>query len=767
MKSPAPRYLSLLTSAITCCVVACSSAETAKPAAKGTDFGQVAAWVTHLLQEQHYSKQDFGDEMSRKALKGYLEYLDYDKMYFLKDEVDTFTSKYADKLDDFVFTMDLTPANEIYATYSKHVQQRYDKIKKLLEGGKLSFDGNGTTPINRKEAPYCTSEEQADELWKARITNEVLAERIRQTLAAEKKKEKAESAKPDEKKAEEKPATADGKAAPKVDTPEEKILKRYKRFLETLNQNDEEDVVNFFLSAIAQAYDPHSEYFSAPEKDTFDIEMNKRLQGIGAVLSMKDGAAEIDRLVGGAPAHKSGQLKVHDRILGVAQGMAGEMEDVEGMKLNKVVEKIRGDEGSTVRLKVVPAADPTTFKEVVLKREKVELKESLAKADLIETKDSKGEPTRIGWITIDSFYADMERHTVSLTKDVKKLLVRLMKENITGLVIDLRGNGGGSLDEAISLTGLFIKKGPVVQAKSWNGSVDPRYSKTPDPIYSGPLCVLTDRTSASASEIFAAALQDYGRAVVVGDKSTFGKGTVQTIVDVGRWVPSKSDAARAGSLKVTIQKFYRIAGGSTQLKGVIPDLVLPSRYDALEIGEESLKGALPYDTIRKLDYDVAEAAPLPANELRAKMDERLKADKEFGYVREDVARLKDQITKNTLSLNETERLKEIHTNKERNKTRSAERKDRIAAESKNGDPYTVYRLTLENVDAEGLTSLEKAKKDDKGAYISGADDEDDATDDKDEFPHDIEPVKEETLNIVKDLIDLNRQARTAKVEEAR
>jgi carboxyl-terminal processing protease len=342
-----------------------------------------------------------------------------------------------------------------------------------------------------------------------------------------------------------------------------------------------------------------------------------------------------------------------------------------------------------------------------------------------------------------------------------------MKENIAGLVIDLRGNGGGSLDEAISLTGLFIKKGPVVQAKSWNGTVDARYSRSPEPLYTGPMVVLTDRTSASASEIFAAALQDYGRAVIVGDKSTFGKGTVQTIVDVGRVMPFKSDAARAGSLKVTIQKFYRIAGGSTQLKGVIPDLILPSRYDALEIGEESLKGALPYDTIRKLDYDLAEVAPLPATELRGKMEERLKSEKEFDYVREDVSRLKDQITKNTLSLNEAERLKEIHTSKERNKARSAERKERIAAESKNGDPYTVYRLTLENADAEGLTTLEKAKSDDKGNYISEADDDDDASDDKDEFPHDIEPVKEETLNIMKDLIGLDRQSRTAKVGEAK
>ncbi len=635
-----------------------------------------------------------------------------------------------------------------------------------METGKFDFSGTGTTQLNRKEAAYPADEAEADALWQARLTNEVLSERLRLTLAEEKKKEKAAEIK-NAPPSESKPTDVTEKKLDKpADTPEQKLLKRYKRVFEAISENDEEDISNFFLSAISQAYDPHSEYMSAPERDSFDIEMNKRLQGIGAVLSMRDGAAEIERLVAGAPAHMSGQVKVHDRIVGVAQGLDGEMEDVEGMKLNKVVEKVRGEEGSTVRLKIVPAADPTITREIVLKRAKVELKESLAKADLIETRDANGQVLRIGWITIDSFYADMERHTVSVTRDVKKLLTRLMKEGISGLVIDLRGNGGGSLDEAISLTGLFIKRGPVVQQKSWNGAVDTRVSKALEPMYDGPLVVATDHTSASASEIFAAALQDYGRAVIVGDKSTFGKGTVQTILDVRRFMPMFSKAERAGSLKVTIQKFYRIAGGSTQLKGVEPDLVLPSRLDALDIGESALKDPLPYDTIRKVDYDLADTAPLPANELRARMDSRLAKNAEFEYVREDVARIEDQIKKNIVSLNEKARMDEIKTNKERNKKRSEERKARLAAASKNGDPFTVYRLTLENAEKEGLTLLEKAKEDEKGSMISGKDeDEDSDDDDKDEFPHDIEPVKGETLNIMKDLILLNRAARTAKAEQ--
>ena len=344
MKIPAPRYTALLASVLSFSFAACSIAEPAKQ--KDTDYGQVAAWVTNLLQEQHYSRHDFDDAMSRKALKGYLEFLDYDKMYFLQSEVDGFKAKYADKLDDFVFTNDLTPANEIYQVYSKHLRERFDKIKALLETGKLVFDGKGSTQINRKDAAYSATIEEADELWKSRLTNEVLGERLRRTLAEEKKKEKAAAPEKKEDPKADAPKPEVKKNPKPEESPEQKILKRYKRLLDAMNENDEEDIANYFLSSISQAYDPHSEYFSAPEKDNFDIEMNKRLQGIGAVLSMRDGAAEIDRLVGGAPAHLSGQLKVHDRIVGVAQGMDGEMEDVEGMKLNKVVEKVRGDEGS-------------------------------------------------------------------------------------------------------------------------------------------------------------------------------------------------------------------------------------------------------------------------------------------------------------------------------------------------------------------------------------------------------------------------------------
>ena len=322
----------------------------------------------------------------------------------------------------------------------------------------------------------------------------------------------------------------------------------------------------------------------------FSINMGLSLVGIGAMLRSEDGYAKIESLVPGGPAQTDGRLKVGDRITAVAQGQA-EYVDVREMRLDKVVEMIRGKKGTRVRLLVIPsdATDPSRRKNVELVRDEIKLKDQEARADIIIRKDENGDPVKLGWLTLPSFYADMDKHQKSTTRDVLALLKRLKKENISGLFVDLRKNGGGSLEEALSLTGLFLKSGPIVQTKDYNGTI--RISSDPDSgiAYSGPLVVLTSRQSASASEIFAAALQDYGRAVVVGDKNTFGKGTVQTILPIGRFASllgSHSD--EDGALKLTIQKFYRVAGGSTQLHGVASDIVLPSLSDLPEFGESAL-----------------------------------------------------------------------------------------------------------------------------------------------------------------------------------
>jgi carboxyl-terminal processing protease len=358
---------------------------------------------------------------------------------------------------------------------------------------------------------------------------------------------------------------------------------------------------------------------------------------------------------------------------------------------------------------------------------------------------------------------------VSATAHVKSLLTRLQKEGINGLVLDLRGNGGGSLEEAIRLTGLFIKSGPVVQQRDNRNRVEARFSRSAEPLYTGPLVVVTDRASASASEICAAALQDYGRAVIVGDKTTFGKGTVQTILGVADHMPLFSARDRAGSLKVTIQKFYRISGGSTQREGVQADVVLPSRYDAMEVGESFLKEPLPYDKIKEMTYDMASSNPLPVGDLKARCSDRVGHNPEFSYVADYVTRTQELIHKNSLSLNETTRLQEDVASEARLNQQKAERKGRIAEANKGGDPYKVFPLTLDTVgevtlktDAE-TKAAEKAKPNPNAP----ANDEDDADVPEETYPHGIEPVKAETLEIVRDLINLSSPAKgTARSEAA-
>jgi carboxyl-terminal processing protease len=499
--------------------------------------------------------------------------------------------------------------------------------------------------------------------------------------------------------------------------------------------------------------------------------MGLSLVGIGAMLRSEDGYAKIESLVPGGPAQTDGRLKVGDRISAVAQGPS-EYVDVREMRLDKVVEMIRGKKGTRVRLLVIPsdATDPSRRKNVELVRDEIKLKDQEARADIIIRKDENGDPIKLGWLTLPSFYADMDKHQKSTTRDVLALLKRLKKENIAGLVVDLRRNGGGSLEEALSLTGLFLKSGPIVQTKDYNGSI--RISSDPDQgiAYSGPLVVLTSRQSASASEIFAAALQDYGRAVIVGDKSTFGKGTVQTILPIGRFASllgSHSD--EDGALKLTIQKFYRIAGGSTQLHGVASDIILPSLSDLPEFGESALKNALAYDEVAKAKYTKwSDTHSLFVDQLRRRSEERVKNDPEFHYVTEDMDRLRHKIDENRITLNEDARKKELQDDKLRKETRS---KERLA---RNQEEPRIYRVTLDTVDKPNLQlimypgKLAEAKKngvppkvdaqaasDADSDLIGGADTQGDGKEPV------VDPERDETLNILADFVELSHGPKTA------
>ncbi len=728
MKSRLQRSLALCALVLT--------AVTAAPPVVAASKETIAMSVGRLLEEGHYTRQKLNEEISRKFLLSYLELLDFSHLFFTQKDVDALNTKYGNSIAGDILLGTLKPAYEIYALYTKRVDDRVAKIKELLKQP-IDFKSNATVELSRQKAPWPKDEAEADQLWRGRITNELLQEHL--------------SEHPIE-------------PAPQV------VNRRYDRLDRNVHEQDKDEQIKLFLDALAQAYDPHSEYLSKADMKNFSINMGLSLVGIGAMLRSEDGYAKIENLVPGGPAQLDGRLKVGDRITAVAQGQADYV-DVREMRLDKVVEMIRGKKGTRVRLLAIPsdATDPSRRKNVELVRDEIKLKDQEARADIIIKKDENGDPIKLGWLTLPSFYADMDRHQKSTTRDVLALLKRLKKENIAGLVVDLRRNGGGSLEEALSLTGLFLKSGPIVQTKDYNGSI--RISSDPDPgiAYSGPLIVLTSRQSASASEIFAAALQDYGRAVIVGDKNTFGKGTVQTILPIGRFASllgSHSD--EDGALKLTIQKFYRVAGGSTQLHGVASDIVLPSLSDLPEFGEGAFKNALAYDEVTKAKYTKwSDNHSLFVDQLRGRSEERVKNDAEFHYVMEDIDRLRHKMDENRISLNEDARKKELQDDKLRKEMRS---KERLA---RNQEEPRIYRLTLDTVDKPNLQlimypgKLAEAKKNGVSPKVDpeAASDADSdlisAVGEGDSKEPTIDPERDETLNILTDLVDLSRGPKTA------
>jgi carboxyl-terminal processing protease len=713
------------------------AATIASPPAVATSKETIAMSVGRLLEEGHYTRQKLSEEVSKKFLQTYLEMLDFSHLFFTQADIDALNAKHGNSMAADVLLGTLKPAYDIYALYTKRVDERVAKIKELLKQP-IDFKDNATVELSRQKSQWPKDQAEADQLWRGRITNELLQEHL--------------SEHPIE-------------PAPQL------VGRRYDRLARNVHEQDKDEQVKLFLDALAQAYDPHSEYLSKADMKNFSINMGLSLVGIGALLRSEDGYAKIESLVAGGPAQLDGRLKVGDRITAVAQGQA-EYVDVREMRLDKVVEMIRGKKGTRVRLLVIPsdATDPSRRKNVELVREEIKLKDQEARADIVIKKDENGEPIKLGWLTLPSFYADMDKHQKSTTRDVLALLKRLKKENIAGLVVDLRKNGGGSLEEALALTGLFLKSGPIVQTKDYNGSI--RISSDPDSgiAYTGPLVVLTSRQSASASEIFAAALQDYGRAVIIGDKSTFGKGTVQTILPIGRFASllgSHSD--EDGALKLTIQKFYRVAGGSTQLHGVASDIVLPSLSDLPEFGEGALKNALAYDEVAKAKYTKwSDTHSLFVDQLRRRSEDRVKSDPEFHYVMEDIDRLRRKIDDNRISLNEDARRKELSDDKLRKETRS---KERLA---RNQEEPRIYRVTLDTVDKPNLQlvmypgKLAEAKKngvppkvdseaasDADSDLIGGSDTQGDGKEPV------IDPERDETLNILADLVEFSRGPKTA------
>ena len=717
--------------------------------------GTIGITVAKALEQLHYTRHSLDDSVSDRLLKIYLDTLDYNKLFFTQKDIDEFNTEYDHTLDDDIFSADLKPAYTIYDRYLKRVEGRVAKIKEALKTEKFDFNGSGTIELSRQKSPWPKDEADADRIWHDRIENELLTESLSEHP---------------------------------TDKPEAVVAKRYDRLVRTLHEQTKEDETKYFLNALALAYDPHSEYMSPSEMDNFSIQMKLSLIGIGAMLRKEDEYSKIVELVPGGPAAVNGKLKVDDRITGVAQGNEP-FEDVIDMKLDKVVEKIRGKKGSTVRLQVIPAGTTDMSKReiIAITRDEVKLTEGEARAEVIEKPNATGGVDKLGWITLPGFYAEMERSAraggkpKSTTADVRRLLERLNKEGVTGLIIDLRRNGGGSLEEAIKLTGLFIKKGPVVQSKNYDKKTEVLSDTDPDIVYNGPMVVLTSHLSASASEIFAGALQDYGRATIVGDKNTFGKGTVQTLYEVGRLMsPFGFKTADAGALKLTIQKFYRPSGKSTQLKGVESDVVLPSRYAHLEVGEDALKYPLDYDTVAKADYEKWPGAQPDLEDLRGRSAARVKNDPEFRYLQQDIDRMESRIKDNTLSLNKEERQKQLAADKKRIEDIKA---DRLA---RHVEKPVIYTLALSDVDKPKLERVVAEKKEkDKNkvakadtadakaqdpAATAGtgedADDLDDAELSAKEKPDAVDPIKNESLSILEDIIEQGRHGKLATVSGA-
>ncbi len=748
------------------------------------DPSQVEVSVARLLEQGHYTRQKLDEAASQKILDSYLRLLDPNRVYLTQEDVNSFSNQYLTTLSNAILRGDLTPAREIYAVYKKRVEERITKNKLLLKQP-LSFTTRETVLLNRDKVPWPADETAADKLWNSWIKAQILQERLGGTFVTN-----PVSKASGDKKEDKKNAPASEKATPESSkelvlesseiknqlsadeiarlnppkTPEETVARRYDGILRELEDEKDFDVVSKFLSAVSQSYDPHSEYMSPDKMENFAIQMKLSLVGVGAVLRDADGYTRVTDIIPGGPADKDGRLKVNDRIIGVAQGQAP-FEDVVNMNLEKVVERIRGKKGTLVRLLIIPgdSTDGSKRKLIELTRDEVKLKDQQAKAEIIDLRRPNGGTTRLGWITLPSFYANIDPRATgpqaNTTRDVTLLLKRLEQEHIEGLIMDLRRNGGGSLQEAISLTGLFVPKGPVVQVKDNTGRISVSYCDDARNMYKGPLLVLVNHLSASASEIFAAALQDYGRAVIVGDSRTFCKGTVQTVLDVGRFMPFFSlAAADAGSLKLTIQKFYRIKGGSTQLKGVESDIILPSLYDNPQIGEGALPNALPYDEVPPVAF-TRFVGNLFLDQLRTRSTARVATDSEFAYIREEMQRIRKRLDENAVSLNEKIRKTELQESKARQAHFEKER----AARSASID-MKEYSVTLDTVHR---PNLEPVKYDKKNRLIDLNGDSSDTSDLSNSSKPGLDPIKNEALRIAQDLIDLTaaakREEKTARV----
>lgn len=592
-------------------------------------FGKEARAISFILDNNHFRKIQLNDSLSSAILDAFINDLDDNKSYFLASDIQSF-EKYRRVIDDLTRNEDVSPAYEIYNVFRKRFTERLEYVMKELVPMQHDYTLDEYYETNRDKQPWAQSPQELNDIWRKTIKSQALSLKL----------------------------------ANKPDAEIQDVLsKRYERFGKNMRQFNTEDVFSMYMNAITEAYDPHTNYLSPKASALFKQSMSLSLEGIGAQLQAENDFTKVVRILPGGPADRTRKVQVNDLIIGVAQGVEGEMVDVVGWRLDDVVKLIKGPKGTTVRLQILPAATGVNgpSREETLVRDKIKLEDQSAKKKVINYQNN-GRAMKLGVITLPTFYMDFEEYQkgnpnyTSTTRDVKRILLELQAEKVDGVVMDLRNNGGGSLAEAIDLTGLFINNGPVVQVRNAANQVQVGADDDGGVVYGGPLVVLTNRFSASASEIFAGAIQDYHRGVIAGE-STYGKGTVQTVLDLKRFI---NDPEEVGELKLTFQKFYRVTGSSTQHKGITPDVLLPSAFEVNQYGESASPSALPWDVIRATPYqrsdDVSERVLAALNKS---YQERVKFDANLKKYISETDELRRNLAQSRISLNEAKRKQEM------------------------------------------------------------------------------------------------------------
>ncbi len=578
------------------------------------NHGKIAQEIANALRFYHYKEPSLDDSLSIHLFKEYLEVLDPSRVYFLSGDIETFSSKKY-QLDDQLKAGEVQYAYDVFNVFRKRMTERIQYVLSL-DFSTFDYSIDEYYEYARDSAAYFTTISEQDEYWRKKVKYECLNLKL---------------------------------AGKEVDQIKETIDKRYNNLYTALKKQNSEDVFQFYMNALTEVVDPHTSYFSPKTAEGFKITMSNALEGIGATLGTEGEYTKIIETVKGGPADKSKAIMKNDRIVAVGQE-TGEMEDILGWRLDDVVSKIRGPKGSIVRLEILPAsATDGRTKIVSIVRDKIKIEEQSAKGTVKVVNK-----TKIGIISLPSFYFDYDAYSKgekdykSTTSDVAKILADFRRQKVKGVIMDLRGNGGGSLYEAVELTGLFINRGAIVQVKDAAGKVDVKYDEL-GLSWDGPLCVMVDRFSASASEIFAGAIQDYGRGLIVGSQ-TYGKGTVQNLMDINRLMPAET--GKLGQLKMTLAKFYRVTGSSTQHKGVVPDIEFPSPFLAEEYGESSEKYALEWDQIKQVAYQKNYHINNLISYLRKSHEARMVNSLEYKFLLEDIERFTKQKKEVSISLNE-------------------------------------------------------------------------------------------------------------------